>query len=290
MHLDNNGVELAYDDDSTGAPPVLFLHGLGEARSTWQPFLPAVARAHRSLALDFRGHGESAHAPGTYFLEHYVSDGLALFDQLSLDTVVVVGHSLGGVVGLTLAQRRPELVAGLLLEDPPLYWDEGSAEARPAVPFFSLLREFTQSMQARQAPLEEYERTLAAVPSRGGGAGSGGTGSMADLLGPERTRALALGLARLDPDVFLPALDGTGLRGVRRDVAVACPVLVLRADPAFSPAFSEAHAASFQAVNPHATVKMVPGASHLLHDEQPDRFLTELESFLVEVEPDNSSG
>jgi pimeloyl-ACP methyl ester carboxylesterase len=56
---------------------------------------------------------------------------------------------------------------------------------------------------------------------------------------------------------------------------------VLRADPTqASAAFTTADAELFMAANPHATVTIVEGASHMLHDEQPERFLAEVERFV----------
>lgn len=274
MRLESEGIALVYDETGEpGQPPLLLLHGLGDARSTWGAFVPGLSGRNRVVALDFRGHGESAHAPGTYTLDHYLADALTLGDTVLDQPAVVVGHSLGGVAALSMAQRRPELVRGLLLEDPPLYPTEDS----PVVPFFSLIRQFTQEMQARHAPIEEYEAAMAAVPGRQG------RRSMAELLGPEATRARAEAMARIDPDVFLPALDGTGLRGARPDLPVSCPVLVLRADPLLSAAFTSEHEKQFRATNPQAEVRVVLGAGHLVHEEEPERFSSELDSFLSQL-------
>ena len=86
-----------------------------------------------------------------------------------------------------------------------------------------------------------------------------GAGSFADVLGVHGTRARARGLASVDPDVFLAAVDGSGLAGAQPDAALGCPILVLRADPPFGPAFTAEHEARFRSTNPHAEVKVVHG-------------------------------
>jgi len=272
----SDGIEIAYDDSGgTERYALVLLHGLSSARSTWDPIIPALTNQCRVLAFDQRGHGESSHASGTYTLEHYVPDAIAFCESVTDQPVVLVGHSLGGVVAASVARTRPDLVRGLLLEDPPMYRGEpGEAEASPFLAVFALLHQLVSDMQARQAPLEEYERVLRTSPS------PNGTGSFADVLGVDGTRARARGFASVDPDVFLAAIDGSGLLGAQPDAALRCPTLVLRADPAFGPAFTTEHEARFRSTNPHADVEMIHGASHFIHDEQPERFLLKLRRFL----------
>jgi pimeloyl-ACP methyl ester carboxylesterase len=260
-------IEIAYDDSGgTEREAVVLLHGLGSARSTWDPIVRVLTNWWRVLAFDQRGHGESSHASGTYLLDHYVSDAIAFCERVAAQPAVLVGHSLGGVVAASVARTRPDLVRGLLLEDPPLYRGEPEEAANnPFLAVFALLHQLVSDMQARQVPLEEYERVLRSGPS------PNGAGSFADVLGVDGTRARAR------------ALDGSGLVGAQPDAALSCPILVLRADPAFGPAFTAEHEARFRSANPHADVEVIHGASHFIHDEQPERFLLKLHRFLDEL-------
>jgi|ERR1700688_1014882 len=272
----SDGIELAYDDSGgSEREAVVLLHGLGSARSTWDPIVPVLTNQWRVLAFDQRGHGESSHASGTYTLEHYVPDVIGFCESIETQPVVMVGHSLGGVVAASVARTRPDLVRGLLLEDPPMYrGDPAEAHDNPFLAVFALLHQLVSEMQARQAPPEEYELVLRSSPS------PNGAGSFADVLGVEGTKARARGLASVDPDVFLAAVDGSGLVGAQPDAALGCPILVLRADPAFGAAFTAEHEARFCSANPHVEVEVVHGASHFIHDEQPERFLLKLQGFL----------
>ncbi len=276
MQFVSDDIEIAYDDSGgTERDALVLLHGLGSARSTWDPIIPALTNQCRVLAFDQRGHGKSSRASGTYTLEHYVPDAIAFCEAVTTRPVVLVGHSLGGVVAGSVARTRPDLVRGLLLEDPPLYRGEpGEAEGNPFLAVFALLHQLVSDMQARRAALEEYERVLRSGPS------PNGAGSFADVLGVEGTRARARALQSLDPDVFLAAVDGSGLVGAQPDAALRCPTLVLRADPAFGPAFTAEHETRFRSANPHADVEVIYGASHFIHDEQPERFLLKLRRFL----------
>jgi pimeloyl-ACP methyl ester carboxylesterase len=278
--FERDGTVLAYDDTGCiGRTPLVFLHGLSSARSTWARFVPAFATERRVLTLDHRGHGESAHAPGTYTLDHYGPDAVALCERVVGEPAVLIGHSLGGVIAHTVAWSRPDLVRGVLLEDPPLYMGERGPTDDSFTVIFTLMRQVISDLQRRHAPLEEYETLIASAPDRTG------NGTMADLFGEEGARAQARAMAGLDPEIFTAAIDGTGLAGAAPEKPLSCPIRLLRADPGLGPAFTAEHEARFRATNPHAVVTEVEGAGHLIHDEQPERVLSELRALLDELGP-----
>src|SRR5207249_1804413 len=142
---------------------------------------------------------------------------------------------------------------------------------------FGLMREALREMQARGAAVEEYEALVRAAPAMNG------RGTMADVLGEDGARAQAAGMARMDPEVLTPAIDGTGLVGASPETPLGCPTLLLRADPSLGAAFSAEDEVLFLETNPEATVSVVDGASHLIHDEQPDRFNAEVVAFLAKL-------
>jgi pimeloyl-ACP methyl ester carboxylesterase len=120
MRIDNDGVHLHVQVDGQG-PPLVLLHGITTSAATYGWLTPRLASRFRTHALDFRGHGSSDRAPGAYEIRHFTSDAAALLDHLGGEPAVVIGHSLGGVVGACLGQQRPEEVRALFLEDPALH-------------------------------------------------------------------------------------------------------------------------------------------------------------------------
>ncbi|HEY5349334.1 MAG TPA: alpha/beta hydrolase [Candidatus Lustribacter sp.] len=88
----------------SGSPLLVLLHGLGANAAVWDDLLPIVrARwAGRWIAPDLRGHGRSSHA-APYGYGTHAADVAALLD--AADDVVVLAHSMGGVVGLALATQ-----------------------------------------------------------------------------------------------------------------------------------------------------------------------------------------
>jgi pimeloyl-ACP methyl ester carboxylesterase len=129
------GVRLAYDvTGDPAAPPMVLLHALGDTRADWAPVLDRFARRYRVYAVDLRGHGDSDR-PGTYSFPAMAADVVGLLDGLALAGVLLVGHSMGGVVAYRVALARPELVARLVVEDvPPPYRRERPVPTRPDRP------------------------------------------------------------------------------------------------------------------------------------------------------------
>jgi lipase len=98
-----------------GADAVLLLHGVTASHRTWTLVadrLPGV----RLVAPDLRGRGRSS-AEGPAGMARHADDLARVLDELGLDRVLVVGHSMGAFVGVVLAHRHPERVSGLLLVD-----------------------------------------------------------------------------------------------------------------------------------------------------------------------------
>ena len=96
-------------------PPLVLLHDLGGSRSNWAFLAPELARTRRVLVVDLPGHGRSSALPAAPGLGPYADRVAKLLEEEGLAPADVVGHSLGGLVGIRLAVRRPELVRSLVL-------------------------------------------------------------------------------------------------------------------------------------------------------------------------------
>jgi pimeloyl-ACP methyl ester carboxylesterase len=98
---------------------MLCVHG-GAAHAHWYDYVAgAFTRDHHVLALDLRGHGDSQWAAGgeAYAYSDYVADLHAFIEQLDLRNLVLMGHSMGGIVSLQYAARHPERLSRLLIVD-----------------------------------------------------------------------------------------------------------------------------------------------------------------------------
>jgi pimeloyl-ACP methyl ester carboxylesterase len=116
-----DGLTLRYSDYPGRAhrPPLLCIPGLTRNARDFEPLAEAFAGEWRVICVDLRGRGQSDYArdPATYMPAQYAADVLALLEQASLERVVAVGTSLGGIVIMLLALQAAGRLAGAVLND-----------------------------------------------------------------------------------------------------------------------------------------------------------------------------
>jgi 3-oxoadipate enol-lactonase len=119
-----NNVELFYSEQGSGDETMVFGHGLLMDSSMWDFVAPQFVDQYRVICFDFRGQGQSSDPGHDYDIGTLVQDAAALIQALSTKPVHYVGLSMGGMVGLPLAARHPDLLRSMVLLDT-------SAQAEP---------------------------------------------------------------------------------------------------------------------------------------------------------------
>ena len=119
-----NDVELFYTEQGSGDQIIVFAHGLLMDSSMWDFVAPRFAGEYRVICFDFRGQGQSGKPGRGYSIDNLVEDTAALIRHLGSTPVHYVGLSMGGMVGMPLAARHPDLIRSLVLLDT-------SAQAEP---------------------------------------------------------------------------------------------------------------------------------------------------------------
>ena len=269
-------VETAGDET---APTLLLLHGITSSRHTWEWFVPTLCSRYHVLSLDFRGHGISGRAPGGYQLAGYVTDVVAVLEGLASAPALVVGHSLGGVTAAALAQRRPELVRAMVLEDPPLavVSVDGDVADSPIFDAFRLMKATVPGVQAAGMPANAVAQMMAMMPTATGV-------PMGQVIFAEALVAMAAGLLEVDIAVLDPILDGTAESAFDPAQPIPVPTLILTGDPAMPDTVAiAAHVEPVLAASPLVAQHAVIGAGHQIHDTIASRgeFVREVESFLA---------
>ncbi|HSB40766.1 MAG TPA: alpha/beta hydrolase [Methylomirabilota bacterium] len=101
----------------TKGPAVVCIHGLTANHTCWASVADLLSPAHRLIAYDLRGRGESDKPEHGYSLALHGEDLLGLLDHFGLGKAVLIGHSLGAHIAVRFAATHPERVAKLVLVD-----------------------------------------------------------------------------------------------------------------------------------------------------------------------------
>lgn len=254
-----DGADLHYHESGTGQT-ILLIHGNGATAVQWGGTAAALAADHRVITYDRRGFGRSGHPPVNDFRRH-TDDAAALLDKLETGPAIVVGWSGGGIVALDLAVRRPDRVAALVLEEPPLHAKKHlTLRMARSMLKAQLLRRIT----GPEAGAEVFFRWASRYTSGG--------------CAFERFPADWQEALRRNGPATMAELDaGTGEYLSRKQLAsITCPVTCLvggLSDPVFAAATRRITASV-----PQAETATIDGASHALHFDRPAEFVTAIKT------------
>jgi pimeloyl-ACP methyl ester carboxylesterase len=259
--IEAHGLRLHYLDwGSAELPPMLLLHGLQDAAHCWDQFAEAMRDRYHVIALDHRGHGDSAWAE-TYHLEDYLAELADVIERLDLRDLVLIGHSAGGKNAFIHTSRHPDRIAKLgIVEMDPDAVNPGSANMfvryrseSDEYPDLPAVIERLHSRQPRSAEaVIEHDAVHLTKPAPDGG------------LTWKRDRDLVLKYERPDAWEYLPR--------------IAVPTLIVRG--ADSPLLTAPVAARMRDAIPGSRLVEISDAGHWVHREQPEAFLDTVLEFL----------
>jgi pimeloyl-ACP methyl ester carboxylesterase len=263
---------------SGGGVALLFLHGFDNDSHVWDAFAPAVAPYYQTLALDHRGHGDSAWDPECrYDPQTMAQDVEAVLAHLGIQRVVLVGHSLGGRVAMRFAGRNSEKLAGLVLVDVGPELDARGVtriqlEMQTVEPSFRSVAEF-EDVLAQRYPVTD-RGTLARLArhwlrQRPDGRYETKTDPAFGQLHRELSAEETQRRARQDKELLWDALK-----------KVPCPTLVVRgaASDILDPETADRMA---EEVLPDGKLETIARAGHSVMLDNPEAFLTSLSGFVL---------
>jgi len=248
-------------DGPREAPWLTCLHALATDLTLWDVLLPAWTQTYRVLRIDLRGHGGSTIGSVPYTIAGLAQDILAVWDALGVARSIVLGSSIGGMIGITLALDEPQRVSALI-----------AADCRADAP-----AAFQEMFTAREMALAQH--------------GMEGVGALTlpswvtaatRAAQPELASALAATIRRMDPEAYLATTAAL------RSLALA-PRLPELAVPALFVvgALDKPHPDAMRAmadVTPNSRFVEIPGAAHLAHLDQPEPFAAAVNEFLEGVQ------
>lgn len=261
-----DGLAYSFEDSGRGAPLVM-LHGFTGSSETWRSFLPKITANRRVICIDLPGHGRTSgdSDPSRYQMERVINDLATILSGIDAVPADWLGYSMGGRLTLFAAVNRPDLVRSLILESASPGLESEEARAQRLLEDQKLadyideigLERFIDEWE--KMPLFSSLNTLP-VEVRSG-------------LRRERLQNSAAGLANslrgmgagAQPSLW-PRLGGVNM-----------PALLLAGE--LDPKFVEINQRMVIRL-PHAQLIIIPGASHIIHLEKPEVFLSEVVSFL----------
>lgn len=116
--IENDGCALhIWSHGRDDAPPVLLSHGATLDHESWAPQIEALAAHYRVLTWDLRGHGLSQPLDGKFTMERGAADIQAILDHFGIETVALVGLSIGSYISQRFVYEHPERVGALVSFD-----------------------------------------------------------------------------------------------------------------------------------------------------------------------------
>ncbi len=255
-------------------PPLVLLHGAGDNALDWRWVMPSMAATHRVYAPDLPGSPDSARPAADYspaFFERFVAGFL---DALGIGRAAMVGNSLGGLIALRLALSEPARVRALVLVDSA---GLGSA-INPAFTSVNVPGPFEAAMPFWRTPVGAYQRAwgrtalLFARPS----------GSVPrEWLAEQGRLALRPGYLEAHLTALRALVGPFGQREVLVDRLglLGMPTLVVWGER--DRVFPERQAREAVVRLREGSLAVIPNCGHMPHVECPDRFLVDLDGFLV---------
>jgi N-formylmaleamate deformylase len=260
--IDVNGITIHYHRTGGDKPPVVLAHGITDNGLCWTRLAQALEGEYDLIMFDARGHGLSDAPEAGYAPEAHAADIAGLVQALGLVRPALIGHSMGAGNVAMAAATYPTLARCVILEDPPwrLAYD---LEERAA-----MVEAWRAEVIAKKSWTRERLITEARVSSP----------SWADVdLEPWADAHL-----QVNPAVFDwvdPQAPLAAWRGVVRKIA--CPVLLVTADPALDAIVSSEVAQEAARLNPRLQIAHIPGAGHSIRREQFEAYVEAVRGFLM---------
>jgi pimeloyl-ACP methyl ester carboxylesterase len=209
-----------------------------------------------------------------YDTDTYADDVRHFIREVVSGSAFVQGHSLGGAVAVQVASTAPELVQGLLLEDPPLYFVNNLNEIYRAL--FNGLVMMAKTLQDGSRSADDWFEVMASAPDPY----SGKPGL--ETMGPDRIRLRLASIAMMKPKALEDALDGSLEWNTDQVLGrLHCPVTMIVGNAELGAVVTAEESARFADIVSGSRVIRIDDVGHLIHDQRPDAWLNVLNDFIA---------
>ena len=115
--ISSDGTNICFDHKGQGEPAIVFVHGFSVTRKYWNYQLEYFSNGYKTVTIDLGGFGESGTTRTNWTVTAMGEDVVAVIKKQKLNSVVLVGHSMGGPVIVETAKYIPEKIIGLVPVD-----------------------------------------------------------------------------------------------------------------------------------------------------------------------------
>jgi pimeloyl-ACP methyl ester carboxylesterase len=259
------------DDGTAGKPDVLLIPGMSSSRDVWEAEAKLLApnyRLHLVQVGGFAGAPAGPNASGPVLAP--IVEELHAYIVANKMHPVVIGHSMGGLLTLMLADRHPADVRKIVIVD--------------ALPFAAVLMDPAATPESMMPQAEAIKRQMMAMPADQYAAIQPMMAARM-VKDPEGQKLVAESFAVSDRAVAVEAMEEDLETDLRPDMAsIKTPALVLYA---YDPAARQPDAATYEAdvqaaykTMPKVTLKRIEDSRHFIMYDQPEKFDAALEEFL----------
>ena len=258
--------EINFAEGPHSGPPLVLLHGLPGRWQEFLPIMPTLSLQWHIYALDFRGQGKSGRVPGQYLSKYYAADVEKFLQQQLDEPAILFGESAGGMVALSVAAQRPELVRAIVVGDSPIDMDVlvGWMTSEGFQHYFSALRE----LSGLDHSIVELTRQIADIPIQIPGQDTRiryGDSPGVDAI---QIQQLAITLSHMDPGVLEYHAEGRArefLEGFDLDKVlgrITSPVLLLQGNPSLGGMMTNEAVKHVPSILPNAMHVLIETAGH----------------------------
>jgi pimeloyl-ACP methyl ester carboxylesterase len=300
-------IEMNYVVGPNNGPALVLIPAQTGIWESYGRVMGPLAKKFQVFVVEIRGHGRSQWTTGDYSWASVGRDMTAFLKQVVQRPSLISGNSSGGIIALWLAANVPELVAGIILEDAPVFSVEMPRfrdEDRFVYQGLEHLverigapndRDLAEYFRGQELPVDEgrrvrrvpnwFIRFLSWTIRRYQAKHPGEPVNIGYF--PMTLRVLIKSLSKFDPDFARAFVDGRFYEGIDHAEAlkrVRCPMLVLHANWFRHPqyglvgAMDDRDAARIQELVPHAQYKKI-AANHVIHAFEPEKFVEAVEAF-----------
>lgn len=275
--FDTGEVRVNYAEGPANGPPLVLLHGLGRRWQVFLPIIPALSLRWQIFAPDLRGHGKSTHVARGYHGQGYSEDMAHFLRDRIATPVVLFGHSLGGMLAMSVASHQPELVRALILGDNIIMAQRLRNPMYTAL--FTGLRDLARAGGTVEQVAQGIGRIVLPIPS------TDESVTIRELPGNDEPYLLAWArcVMQADPDTYEMTLDGSSISGWDGEAvlrSITCPTLLLQATPELGGLMSDADVTRATQLLPHHSHVKFRNLGHALFIQQPEPVLRAVTNFL----------